>query len=356
VTFTKKPDGWFRAGDPDDDPFYLGLGLDDLEDRIETAILELGGDVEGPSDTLGNDFVGASSNNLLINHSTIIPVTCPSSGIVTIEVLVAGDQGGAGSTSLRGVVYDGASSGSLLLGSGVPAAVTQGDPLTWVTIAEDISVPSGVVYIGMHVGGSNGVATGRYNTGADGSSYFNTDTYADGSSATFGTPTSSTVDQCIRCTFTEIPPDFITGLTAYDSGVQTGETALITEIDFEGDDVTASATGGRLTVTVTGGTGGTGSGFTTTMLANYPIAANAVVESTPGTGGVTLVSGVGDQQIASASVLDTADGTTFRTRASDSAGTTTYRNTQTVTARLTKVQVVNGGTNQGDFEAQMSVA
>jgi hypothetical protein len=351
MTFTKKPDGWFRAGDPDDDPFYLGLGLDDLEDRIETAILELGGDVEGPSETLGNDFTGDLSNNLNINHSVVIPITAPSTGIVTVEALVAGDQGGVGSTSLRGVVYDGVSSSSGLLGTGTPVAVTNGDPVAWVTVAEDIQVPSGSISVGFHIGGTNGVATGRYDTGPDGSSYFNNDTYSDGSADPFGTIFSSTVIQCIRCTFTEIPPDFITGLTIEDEGVPQGDEGTVTDIDFVGDNVSVSVVGTSATVTVTGADASTvGTTVEKTQYANFPFPAGAVIDSDPiiCTGATLVIGGAaGDQAITAIQIYDSLDAATFRLHETSST---------IVNRAYARVRVTNGGTVQGDSEANYATA
>lgn len=338
MAFVKKPGTWLRDNLPTNEPFWLEKQLDDLEDRLEagfnTVIAGGGGATQADLDALearvdtleagggaptilGNDFVGASSGALTINHSIVIPVAIPGSGSVKIEVWVAGDGGSVGAVSLRGDLYEGVDAGSALIGTGTPTAVSNGATGAWVTVADGIHSTIGTKYAGVHVGGTNGVATARFNTGASGSSYFNNDTYSDGTAAVFGTATAETKQWSIRVTFTL--DDLPTKVAILETDLDSAEAdilALDLRVDTTEGDI--SALESQVTALEAIDPAGSGTLFGTD-LNNELILANEVYASEPldlSSGDVGQVAyGYETSTAGSASLQVGAEGVSFAARA-----------------------------------------
>jgi hypothetical protein len=349
VAFVQKPGGWWRAGDPENDPFFLGQALDDLEARIADAV-----GTSSETTVYGNDVIGGTSGALTINHSTVIAITLPGPGTVTLEGYVAGDGGSVGSVALRGVVYDGVDPTSARISQGVPVAVADGDPAAWVTVGEDMEVNAGTQYVGYQVGGTNGVATYRKDIGPLGSCYFNNDTYSDGAAATFGTATADTAIPSIRATFTPSPAAAIGGLTVQNQGVQVGAQQAATTLNVSGATVTLDLASGVATITVTGSDTPT-STVTSYVLGNYPLPASAVVDSGPLTATQISAAAAGDQNFASLLVEDSLDASTWRTRASGGSAATFMNASGVSSWTYMHALLTNGAVAQTDFQFDLSV-
>lgn len=325
--------------------------LEDLETRVtdytDTELATVAADVETLQDdvhalqvitgepvVLGNDAVGASSGALTINHSTVIAVSIASSGTATIEVWIAGDGGTPGSIGVRGVIYEGVDSSSALLATGTPATVNSGDTGAWVTVGENLSVTAGTLYFGFHVGGTNGVATSRYETAASGASYWNSDTYSDGSSATFGTPNADTRAYSIRVTFTPDLLDYSDEIAALEAQV-TGLEADVAELQTAGS--------GVISTLVDSGTLEAGESSIGPLIdLGATTAVGFTVASTIATGGT------GDLTI------EDHDGSTTRVRALGAAASTGSDHVASATAmtlnRYVRASYENGGSPVTGFE------
>jgi hypothetical protein len=354
VAFELKPGGWFRAGEPEIDPFYLGQALDELEQRIADAI-----GTSSESTVYGNDFIGDLGGypNLNINHTILIPVTFPGPGTITLEVYADGNQGGAGVVNLKGAVYDGTDTDSVRVSQGTPISISDGDAPGWLVIGENMQVNSGEQAIGYAVGGTNGVGRIYANSGPLGSSYYNNDTYSDGLAGTFGSSTTDTNIPSIRATFTPIPSAAIGGMTVQNQGTQVGTEQAATTINVSGALVSLDLASGVATITVIGDGSGTSGGVTSSyVLGNFPLPADAIVESDPLVASSIAANVVGDQNFASLYVEDSQDGVTWRTRASGGTTPALYMNATGVSSwPLMRAIVTNDSTDQTDFQFELSV-
>lgn len=306
-------------------------------DVVSAAVAALSDDVAFGKDTIGVSNGAIGSNVKMVNQHTV-----PGDGVLPyVDIYLDGNGGGAGTQKFKAVVYadTGSNQPGVKLAESAEVSIAAGAAAAWVrfTFASAPTVTNGqLVWFGWFSGTTGGVA--RYFFDGGGAQRFNSDTYSDGAASPFGTATS--VGQTLS------------GKTVVHNNTAT----LIAAVQDQIDDLVDvdSDLDTRVGALETGDGGGSGSGFTTVLLANFPIPASYVVESTPQAGGVTVVSAVGDQSIASATVQDTLDGVTWRTRATQA--TATALNAQAITRRSTRVQVVNGATLQGDFEAEMATA
>lgn len=306
---------------------------------------------------LGNPTIGGTTAALTINHTTVIPVSLPSDGVATIEAYIAGDGGGGGSITAKGVVYAGVASSSALITSMAPVTISAGAPADWVLLGQDVPITAGLRYFGFHIGGSNGVATTRYDSAVMGSSYYNNDTYADGTSATFGTATAQTNAFTIRVTFTASLPPYIEGIDAYADG-EAADTQVL------GIDV-----GDSLVLTVASGVARIDAAIppipaapTTQLLTGFPMLAGMSYQSGPiEMGGRNIsVASAADVAGVSLTVSDSTDGATLRPRAvrvpANVSGTRIADASVPVTRRYVHVAYVNDAGDQGDFELGATIS
>lgn len=200
MAFERKSGGWFRAGEPEIDPFYLGQNLDELEERIATAIGEGddGGDEDTTTigtdiDTLDGAFVGSGGHSFVVAGTVAFDAR-----VVEIRMRIAGDgPAGAGTQYAKGCVYDGAGVGGLaaaeLLGTGSEVAMTGPFASQMITFAfpSEVIIPAGDFSYGIHLHNAtlNQVVTIPYQGAAANTTLINSDSYTDGTASPFGTLT-----------------------------------------------------------------------------------------------------------------------------------------------------------------------
>jgi hypothetical protein len=123
--------------------------------------------------------------------------------LVKLGVLVDGLGSGNGVALLRGIVYD---SGGTLLAVSNEVAVPSGMPLGWLDLTFPVlpaaTLAQGTYRLGVIFGGSPNVARVWGDVDATNPTNFNTDTYSDGPSATFGAPTAFGAALAIYATYT----------------------------------------------------------------------------------------------------------------------------------------------------------
>jgi len=198
VAFVKKTGGWFRAGESEVDPFYLGQGLDELEERIAEAVGESGGvgdttTVGADIDTLDGAFVGSGGHSFVVSGTVAFDAK-----VVEIRMRLAGDgPGGTGNQYAKGVVYGGAGLGGLpgaaLLGVGSEVTLHNPFDSQMVTFAfpSEVIIPAGDFSYGIHLHNAtvNQAITIPYQGAAANTTLINNDSYTDGTITPFGTLT-----------------------------------------------------------------------------------------------------------------------------------------------------------------------
>lgn len=332
---------------------------------LAARVLALEEDVEALAGTssIGSTLIDGGAAVLSGNHSFVNAYSVDRAGTLSdFQVYLDGNATNTGLQRMRVIVYadGGAGTPSAYIGQSDIGTVTHGDAAAWKSFTGSVEIPAaGIYWIGLfvEVGGvsTNQVARWYTTTGPAGSLQYNSDTFSDGAADPFGSITGTTT-AIIALTASFTPSAGISGVTIQDEGVQVGDTQGATTLNIVGDLVSVDLSSGVASITVSNPATVAAASIATAVIANYPLAADAVAESTPAAGAVYFVSAVGDQDIASTSILDSSDsGATWRTRASGGSAAT-FMNAQALTSRLTKVQIVNDSTNQGEFEATVGTA
>lgn len=143
------------------------------------------------SSTFGTSTIGSTADTIASDRKRVNRYPMPVSGTVSKLTVYLQPTGTSGSQQLEGVIYaDNAGAPGALVGTSAPFTFQSTQQAGWYDLVfqTPISLPPGNYWIGMISGTTASVAAFRYQTQTNSRAY-NGDTYSDGPSNPFGTPT-----------------------------------------------------------------------------------------------------------------------------------------------------------------------
>lgn len=146
------------------------------------------------SASFGESNIGSVDDTQGANLKEVFPVTVPQNGWVTkLTGYISGNGSGSGAQVMRAVIYaDSSGAPGNWLGTSNEVTIFDGQAYAWVDFAfpSPVQIAAGAtIWIGYH-GGNNGDSAQIKGFSGSGVK-FNTDTYTDGASSPFGSPSTS---------------------------------------------------------------------------------------------------------------------------------------------------------------------
>lgn len=317
-----------------------GAGLALRVAELEQDIIDLSGE-----QIMGLDELGAQQQSMSgsVKYASRQPVT--ATGLLTHLVIdiAGGGSTGSGSQNFRGQVHSDTSGEPVTLLQqtaevNIPYATSRTQMR--VPLASPISVTEGsYLHLGLHGGGTTGVARYGY-TGVSGGQYkFITDTYTDGATATWGAGTTTTIN----------------GQTLAISAVIVSNDTLAPAVEALQSDVTAlQAVDVTLDERLDAIEGGP-SGEAPHLESNTPLGSGGTYQTSPifdfaSTGGALIVSTISN--VAGTLYLEeSTDGSSWVSSVPITAPANQRAHGYLVTLkRYARIRYVNGGTAQASFE------